>query len=175
MNHPLRHKGFEVYIDKEGYSPLFVLRDKEGKVLSGTYVPLQSIKQKDGTFFYRSGSADAPGSFPFPYDLEFPPIFRLQTTYYPDKKKERAGEVFFQVWPFNPGEGQGEIFKGKAAFGQRIKAGDYLLSLEEVRYWASMKVIYRPGLPIIFSSFWIGLGGVTLSVILKMAKSNKGQ
>ncbi|MEK7197075.1 MAG: hypothetical protein AAB151_05365, partial [Nitrospirota bacterium] len=54
--------------------------------------------------------------------------------------------------------------------GKTVKAGDFLLSMDEVRYWTSMKVIYRPGSVIIFSSFWLGLGGITLSVILKMAK-----
>jgi hypothetical protein len=175
VNHPLEYKGFEVYRDKDGYSPLFVLRDRLGRVLYGAYAPLQSIKQKDGTYLYTSGSAIAPGSFDFPQDPEFPPVFRLLTTYYPDKEKERAGEVFFQVWQFNPrhateGQKEKELFKGKAAFGEMVRAGDFSLAMEEVRYWTSMKVIYRPGLGIIFSSFWIGLGGVILSVVIKMAK-----
>jgi hypothetical protein len=176
VNHPLKYKGFEFYRDKDGFSPLFVLRDSLGRVLYGAYAPLQSIEQKDGTYLYRSGSAVAPGSFNFPQDPQLQPIFRLQTTYYPDQKKKRAGEVFFQVWQFNPGhiaEGQGELFKGKAALGEMVKAGDFFLSMEEVRYWTSMKVIYRPGLAIIFSSFWLGLGGITLSVILKMAKGRE--
>jgi len=171
VNHPLRYKGFEIYRDKEGYSPLFVLRDKEGKVFHGSYSPLQSIKQKDGTYLYRSGTADAPGSFHFPIDPQLQPLFRLQTTYYPDKKKDRAGEVFFQVWQLNPEKGQGELFKGKVAFKERVKVGDFFLSMDEVRYWTSMKVIYRPGLVIIFSSFWVGLGGITINVIIKMVKS----
>ncbi len=178
VNHPLKYKGFEFYRDKEGYSPLVVLRDSLGRVLYGAYVPLQSIEQKDGTYLYRSGSAVAPGSFNFPQDPQLPPVFSLQATYYPDKVKKRAGEVFFQAWPITHGkntEGQEEkeLFKGKAALGKTVKAGDFFLSMEEVRYWTSMKVIYRPGLTIIFSSFWLGLGGITLSVILKMAKGRE--
>ena len=175
VNHPLKYKGFEFYRDKEGYSPLFVLRDSLGRVLYGAFVSLQSIEQKDGTYLYRSGSAAAPGSFNFPQDPQLPPVFSLQVTYYPDKVKKRAGKVFFQAWPIvqgkdTEGREEKELFKGKAALGKTVKAGDFLLSMDEVRYWTSMKVIYRPGLAIIFSSFWIGLGGITLSVILKMAK-----
>jgi hypothetical protein len=170
----LRYKGFEVYRDKEGYSPLFVLRDKDGKVFHGAYFPLQSIRQKDGTYFYRSGTADAPGSFHFPQDPDIPPIYRLQTTYYPDKKKDRAGEVFFRAWQFDPGKGQGELFKGKVAFKEMVNLGDFFLSMDEVRYWASMKLIYRPGVPIIFGSFWVIFVGVTINVIIKMVKSTKG-
>lgn len=178
VNHPLKYKGFEFYRDKEGYSPLFVLRDSLGRVLYGAYVPLQSIEQKDGTYLYRSGSAAAPGSFKFPQDPQLPPVFSLQATYYPDKVKKRAGEVFFQARPIvhgkdTEGQEEKELFKGKAALGKTVKAGDFFLSMEEVRYWTSMKVIYRPGSVIIFSSFWLGLGGITLSVILKMAKGRE--
>ena len=181
VNHPLKYKGFEFYRDKEGYSPLFVLRDSLGRVLYGAYAPLQSIERKDGTYLYRSGSAVAPGSFNFPQDPKIPPILRLQTTYYPDQKKKRAGEVFFQVWQSSPGspghitKGEKELFKGKAALGERVKAGDFFLSMEEVRYWTSMNVIYRPGLVIIFSSFWIVCGGAILTIIFKMAKGIKGK
>lgn len=173
VNHPLKYKGFEFYRDKEGFSPLFVLRDRWGRVLYGAYAPLQSIMQKDGTYLYRSGSAIAPGSFNFPEDPQLPTIFRLQTTYYPDQKKKRAGEVFFQVWQSSPGhitKGGKELFKGKAALGERVKAGDFFLSMEEVRYWTSMNVNYHPGLVIIFSSFWIVCGGAILTIIFKMAK-----
>ena len=161
VNHPLKYKGFEFYRDKEGYSPLFVLRDSLGRVLYGAYVPLQSIEQKDGTYLYRSGSAVAPGSFNFPQDPQLPPVFSLQATYYPDKVKKRAGEIFFQARPIvhgkdTEGQEEKELFKGKAALGKTVKAGDFLLSMDEVRYWTSMKVIYRPGSVIIFSSFWIG-------------------
>ncbi|MFA4827965.1 MAG: cytochrome c biogenesis protein ResB [Thermodesulfovibrionales bacterium] len=178
VNHPLKYKGFEFYRDKEGYSPLFVLRDSLGKVLYGAYAPLQSIEQKDGTYLYRSGSAAAPGSFNFPQDPQFPTLFSLQVTYYPDKVKKRAGEVFFQARPIAHGEDtegreEKEPFKGRAALGKTVKAGDFSLSMEEVRYWTSMKVIYRPGAAMIFSSFWLGLGGLTLSVVLKMAKGRE--
>lgn len=178
VNHPVKYKGFEFYRDKEGYSPLFVLRDSLGRVLYGAYVSLQSIEQKDGTYLYRSGSAAAPGSFDFPQDSQLPPVFSLSATYYPDKVKKRAGKVFFQAWPITRGKGtegqeEKEPFKGMAALGKTVKAGDFSLSMEEVRYWTRMKVIYRPGVTMIFSSFWLGLGGITLSVILKMAKGRE--
>lgn len=172
VNHPLKLRGFELYRDKEGYSPLFVLRDMTGKVIYGAYAPLQSIEQKDGTYIYRSGSADAPGSFDFPQATDRSPVFKLQTIYYPDKGKNRTGAVFFQVRQFDPGEGHEELFRGRAAFGERVKAGDFLLSMDEVRYWASVNVIYRPGMQVILYSFWLGLGGIVLNVILKTSMAS---
>ena len=176
VTRPLKYKGFEFYrLENDGFSPLFVLRDRQGKLLFGTYAPLQSIRQEDGTFIYRSGSAVAPGSFNFPQDPVLPAVFSLRTTFHPDKANKRTGDVSFLVRPIARGketEGQEEkeLFNGKAAFGERIKAGDYLLSMDEVRYWTSMKVIYRPGLGMIFGSFWVVFGGLVLTLILKTAK-----
>jgi hypothetical protein len=178
VTHPLEYKEFEFYVDKEGYSPLIILRDKEGRELYGAYIALQSIVQEDGTYLYTSGSAVAPGSFHFPQGPQFEPVFSLQMAYQPDEEDKRSGEVSFQAWTYEPSpwaeqhEGQ-ELVKGKALLGERIEAGDYFISMEEVRYWASMKVIYRPGLMIIYSSFWLGLGGLTLSIIMKMARERK--
>lgn len=170
VTRPFKYKGFEFYrVNKDGYSPLFVLRDRQGKVLYGAFAPLQSIEQKDGTYLYRSGSAAIPESFNFPQDPRLPAVFKLQTVYHPDKIKKRTGEVSFQIWGIKPDsrEPSEELFNGKAAFGERVRAGDYILSMDEVRYWTSMNVIYRPGLGLIFGSFWITLGGLILNLILK--------
>lgn len=180
VNNPLNYKGFEFYIEKEGYSPLFVLRDRKGTILYGAYVTLQSIMQEDGTYIYRSGTATEPGSFIFPQDPEISPVFRLQTTFYPEEENRRAGDVLFQGWRLDPSpwaeqsEGK-ELFRGKVALGEKLMAGNYFLSMDEVRYWAGMKVIYRPGLMIIYSGFWIGFGGLVLSAIQKMTRERKGQ
>ncbi|HAK59126.1 MAG TPA: hypothetical protein DCO77_01915 [Nitrospiraceae bacterium] len=66
-----------------------------------------------------------------------------------------------------------ERFKGKAAFGEKVKAGEYLLSLNEVRYWASLDVRYNPGLPVILTSFWVGLGGMVLTTGARFAQKKK--
>ncbi|HWR73056.1 MAG TPA: hypothetical protein VN604_07790 [Nitrospirota bacterium] len=170
VTRPLRYKGFELYRDaKDGYSPLLVLRDRHGKTLFGAYAPLQSIKQKDGTYLYRSGTTDALGSFNFPDGPGFSPVFRLQTVYHPDKIKKRVGEISFQVWKARSHgqESSEELFNGKATFGERIKAGDYMLSMDEVRYWTSMNLIHHPGLNFIYASFWIALGGLILNLVIK--------
>jgi hypothetical protein len=169
---PLKYKGFEFYRDnKDGFSPLLVLRDLKGKVLYGAYAPLQSIPQKDGKYLYRSGTALAPGRFNFPQDPGLPRVFNLKTTYYPDKTKQMAGTVSFQVWKARPdGESSEELYNGKAAFGERVRAGDYTLSMDEVRYWTSINVTHRPGLGLVFGSFWIAFGGLIMNVILKTIK-----
>lgn len=169
--HPVRYKGFEFYrVNADGYSPLFVLRDEAGRIYYGAYTALQSIKQKDGTYMYRSGSAAVPERFDFPQAPDLPAIFKLQTAYYPDPKEIRSGEVTFTVWKNDqrtrgPSE---ELFSGKAGIGERVKVGRYFLSMDEVRYWTKINISYQPGLPFIFGSFWLTLGGLILNFILKI-------
>ena len=174
------HRGMKYYRKKDGFSPLIILRDKDGNELFGAYSPIQSLKQADGTYLYTTGTAQGPGTIPFPQIPGEHPLIDLQFTYYPDKEKDRTGEVLFQVQQFNPGshaDMPGERYKEKAAFGEKVKAGDYFLSLNEVRYWASLDVHYNPGLPVILTSFWIGLGGMVLTTGARFAqkKEQEGQ
>lgn len=174
VTHPVKYKRYEFYrVENDGYSPLIVLRDRQGRVLYGGFTPLQSIRQQDGSYIYRSGSAFAPGSFFFPQEEGLPIVFRLQIVYHPDKTNNKTGEIAFQIWGIDAHsrEPTEALFDGKVALGERVKAGEYFFSMEEVRYWTSMNVNYRPGLPLIFGSFWIIFGGLVLNLILKAAKS----
>jgi hypothetical protein len=175
-NH-MNYNGFRYFRDKDGFSVLIVLYDKHGRELYGAYVPLQSLEQKDGTYLYTSGTAVRPGSFPFPQD-PLKPLLNVRISYYPDPRKERAGHVRFRVWPFrtaHPAQGEKIIAKGKAAIGEKFEAGNYVLSVNEVRYWASMNVRYDPGLLIILTSFWIGLGGMILTTIARLVSRKSSQ
>lgn len=167
----LDYNGFRYFRDRDGFSVLIVLYDKQGRELYGAYVPLQSLKQEDGSYLYTSGTAAGPGSFSFPHDT-MEPLFSLQLAYYPDPRKERAGEVHFKVWPAGAGHviWENPLAEGKAAIGETFDAGGFYLSMNEVRYWASMNVRHDPGLPIILSSLWVGLGGITLTTIGRLRR-----
>lgn len=170
----LDYNGFRYYNDKEGYSLLIMLYDKMGGELYGAHVPLQSLKQKDETYLYTTGTKDGPGSFPFPQN-PLQPEFDLQAAYLPAPLKERGGEAFFQVWLHNKVKGADAkpLSEGKAAIGGMLDAGDYYLSAAEVRYWAGMTVRYDPGLPIVLASLWVGLGGIVITTIGRLLKKKK--
>ena len=170
----LDYKGFRYYNDREGYSLLLILYDKMGGELYGAHIPLQSLKQKDNAYIYTTGTKDGPGTFTFPQD-PLKPMFALQASYIPDMIKERAGEAFFQIWPLSKVKGEGDkpFAEGKAAIGEMFDAGDYYLSVREVRYWVGMNVRYDPGLPIVLASLWVGLGGIVITTIGRMMKKKK--
>lgn len=171
----LEHRGFRYLNDREGYSVLIILYDNQGRELYGAHVPLQSLKQKNGAYLYTTGTKEGPESFPFPQD-PMKPLFVLQTVYRPSKLKERGGEAFFQVRPLSeapPSKGDKPTAEGKAAIGDKVKVGDYSLSVKEVRYWVAMTVRYDPGKPIVLTSLWVALGGLVLTFIGRMMKKKQ--
>lgn len=177
ITHNLDHNGFTYLCDREGYSVLAMLYDNQGKELYGAHVPLQSLRQKDGSYLYTTGTKVAPGSFPFPQD-PLKPLFALQVIYLPTPIEERGGEVFFNVWPLDKAEnlkdGEKPLAEGKVAIGVRFNAKDYQLSAEEIRYWIGMYVCYEPGKPIVLASLWVGLAGIVITTIGRLMKKRKG-
>jgi len=167
----LDYQNFRYFRDKEGYSILTLLHDKQGNMLYGAFIPLQSFKQKDGGYHYASGTKDSPESFPFPVN-QLQPLLSLQLAYSPSKLKERAGNVEFRVWPLKadgmPDETHGTV--GTAAVGGTFNAGDYDVSVSEVRYWAAMAVRYEPGQPVVLTSLWVGLAGMIITTFARMRK-----
>jgi hypothetical protein len=168
----LEYRGFKYIPDKEGYSALAILYDRKGRELFGTHVPLQSIKNKDGSILYTIGTKEGPAVVPFPQEpLEA--RFNLNVSYKPDAKKERSGEALFELYPLAK-ETDEKLHEapttGKAAIGARFDAGAYSLSVKEIRYWTAMTVRYEPGQPIVLASLWVGLFGVTLTTIARLFK-----
>jgi ResB-like family len=171
----LAYRGFKYFPDKEGYSVLSILYDSNGKELFGGHLPLQSLKLKDGAFLYTTGTKDGPAAIPFPQQPA-ESLFGMNVTYKPAPNKERSGEAFFELYPLvrhDAGTEEKPIASGKAAIGARFDAGDYSLSVKEVRYWVAMSVRYDPGQPIVLTSLWVGLFGVTLTTAARMFRKKR--
>lgn len=173
ITHYLDHRGFKYFPDKEGYSVLAVMYDKQGREIYGGYLPLQSLSnQVDRSYVYTIGTKESAGVINFPQD-PMTPLLGFNITFRPDKKAEKTGEINFDVYPVvTPGVKQigKPITTGKVVVGAMFDAGSYLLSVKEVRYWAAMAVRYEPGQPIILASLWVGLFGVALTTLARMFK-----
>ncbi|MFZ4858148.1 MAG: hypothetical protein ACOYL3_17300 [Desulfuromonadaceae bacterium] len=171
ITNPFEYNEFSYFSDKEGYSLLIVLSGKEGKDIFGAYIPLQSIKQKNNSYLYTTGSKEGPGSFPFPQG-EVKPLVGMQVSYLPSQLKERGGDALFQVWPLNA-DGtpvKKPVATEKVAIGETIAAGGYFVAAREVRYWVAMVVRYEPGKPIILASLWVALAGMVITTFGRMFK-----
>ncbi len=192
------HNDFSYYNDREGYSILTILYDKQGRELYGLHIPLQGLKQKDASYLYTTGTALLPETLPFPYKPE-KSLFNLQVIYQPSKPTARTGNVLFKVWPLegpntsmksgHHGESAGGDFsldsphagldatleekpfaEGKAPVGEKIPLTGYYISPGEVRFWVGMTVRFDPGKPIVLASLWAGLSGMIITFIGRMKK-----
>jgi cytochrome c biogenesis protein ResB len=158
----LDHGGVRYLCSKEGYSVGVVLHDRQGREMYAAMVPLQSMDRGAGRYLYSTGSAQAPGSFPFPPPPD-PPAFLLQVVYVPDHQQDRAGQVEFSTWSPSASAADAPRASGKVPVGGMFDAGDYQLEAREVRYWVGMTVRRDPGLTLILSSLWAGLAGMTMT------------
>jgi hypothetical protein len=175
LTHNLDYNGFTYIPDREGYSILAVLYDKQGNELYGVHVPLQSLRQQNNSFLYTTGTKEGVGSIQFPQPPE-KPLFNLTLKYRPDPDKERSGEVTFQVLPATGNPGQKNVTplaEGKAAVGNKFAVGDYYLSVTEVRYWVVMRVNYEPGKPVVLGSLWVGLSGMIITTIGRILRGRR--
>lgn len=179
ITNKLSHRGFDYFNDKEGYSLLVMLSDRGGKELYGAHVPLQSIKQQDGSFRYvtgfKEGDTTIASEAPFPPTPETP-LMALRVGYSPSKLQERSGEAEFEVYSLDQTTAKKTpepLAKGKAVIGAPFAYGNYLLTPKEVRYWAAMTVRYEPGKPLVLLSLWTGLAGMVITTAGRMIKSHQ--
>jgi len=170
LTNSLEYKGYKYFPDREGYSALTILSDKNGKEIYGAHLPLQSLRQTDKSYLYTTGSKKEPGILPFPQHPE-KSLFILNLEYRPDPKKERAGEALFQIWPYSeagPKEGEKAFAIGRAPITANADIAGYKLSVREIRYWVIMNVHYEPGQPIVLTSLWTGLFGIALTTLARL-------
>lgn len=120
INNKFSYKGIDYIRDREGYSLLVIINDRQGKELYGGHLPLQSLKQKDGSFLYSTGTMLGPGLIDFPPEKDRT-LLGLQLTYFPDSVKDRSGKVRFQAWP--PSKKGGEPSGSNMAAGPMGGAG----------------------------------------------------
>ena len=161
----LEYRGVRYLCSKEGYSVLVVLSDKDGRELYGAYVPLQSLKQPDGSYLYATGSGTRAASFPFPPPPDRPRV-ELLVTYRPSTVAEREGDVGLQVVPWGSSGAPAAHERAKRVLvGGSFDAGDVVLTPREIRYWVGMDVRYDPGLNFILGSLCFGLAGMVITFV----------
>jgi hypothetical protein len=180
VTHKLTDRGVDYFNDKEGYSLLLMLTDKNGNDLYGAHVPLQSLVEGKDTFKYFTGSK-VDGTvkkdvIPFPAPPE-KVLFAVQAEYLPSKAiQERGGEVMYTIFGLDT-KGVPDYTKplavGKSAIGKPFSVGDYSVTAKEVRFWVGMLVRYEPGKPILMASLWVSLAGMIITTLGRMFRAKQ--
>jgi len=172
VTHNLTHKGFTYYPDVEGYSLFVMLADASGRDIYGAHIPLQSLKQKDGSFIYVTGSKEGASPFPFPQQ-QLQPFMGLLLGFVPSEKMDRTGLVDYKVYPL-VGDyfkiGDQPILEGRVKSGESFHAFNHALSVREIRYWVNIMVRHEPGKPVVLTSLCMGLLGMIITTVGRMFK-----
>lgn len=177
ITNKLEHGGVSYFREKEGFSPLVELLDRQGRLQYAAFLPLQSFKKGENSYLYSTGTRSSPAAILFSQPPETP-RFAIQLVYLPSKLKERRGEAEFRLYPLDrEGSPSGDkpFAEGKAAVGETFDAGEYRLSVKEVRYWSAMLARYEPGKPIILTSLWVGLVGMIITTGGRMMRDRMAQ
>lgn len=175
LTHNLIYRGVTYLPNREGYSLLTVLADKNGKEIYGAHVPIQSLKQSNGSYIYSTGTKKGVGSMYFPH-LPEKPLFDLRIGYRPDGKNARGGDAMFEIFPITGSPDQHPpkpMAEGYAPVGKIATVGDYQLSVAEVRYWVVMRVDYEPGKPVVMGSLWVGLAGMIITTLGRISRKRR--
>lgn len=170
VTHNLSHKGFSYYPDVEGYSLFVMLADASGKDIYGAHIPLQSLKQKDGSFIYATGSKEGASPFPFPQE-HIQPFMGLFLGFVPSVAMDRTGLVDYKAYPL-VGDGfkigDEPILEGQVKSGESFNAFNHGFSIREIRYWVTMTVRHEPGKPVVLASLCMGLLGMIITTAGRM-------
>jgi hypothetical protein len=170
VTHNLTHKGFTYYPEVEGYSLFVMLADASGKDIYGAHIPLQSLKQKDGSFIYATGSKEGASPFPFPQQ-HIQPFMGLLLGFVPSPEMDRTGQVDYKAYPIVGDDfkiGDEPILEGQVKSGETFHAFNHGLSIREIRYWVTMTVRHEPGKPVVLASLCMGLLGLTITTAGRM-------
>jgi hypothetical protein len=170
VTHNLAHKGFTYYPDAEGYSLFVMLADASGKDIYGAHIPLQSLKQKNGSVVYATGSKEGASPFPFPQQ-HIQPFMGLLLGFVPSAALDRTGRVDYKAYPLVGDDfkiGDEPILEGHVKSGESFSAFNHGFAVREVRYWVTMTVRHEPGKPIVLASLCVCLLGMTITATVRM-------
>ena len=155
---PVNFGGVSLHQEFYGYAPAVVIKDKTGKVLLESYVNI-STSAHPASHAYQDSFA-VPGT-----DL------KLWLAFFPDLKK-KAGYITGSYQPVNPGlqiritQGKQVLHSGYAAIGETIEFDDYQVSFPDLRRWSAIKISKDPGLPLVYTGFWLAVTGLIMIYLL---------
>lgn len=153
-NRPLKFAGYRIRLDTHGFAPFM---NVSGNGSGESYEGFVSLNTSMGPDVYYWRDIDFPG-----VALKASAVFRPS----PDGPFPRAPSIKFVAR--NPGDGR--LYTAEVPRGQAFQAGEYSISFGQVRYWAAFQVRRDPGLPMIFSAFWLAVFGAVVALVPRLAR-----
>ncbi|HWJ02455.1 MAG TPA: cytochrome c biogenesis protein ResB [Verrucomicrobiae bacterium] len=157
LNSPMFHRGTFLELAGFGYSPYFILKNQQGNTLYESYVNLGIFPSGNEDYF------QVPG---LPYEIHV----LVWSDYYsadgnPGTKSYNLSNPLYTVYilkdkdpmpkpdePQSP-ENKELVIKGNYKPGEAINFAGYTLTFPDIRYYGQFRIIYDPGLILVFGGF----------------------
>ncbi|TFH47057.1 MAG: hypothetical protein E4G94_00980 [ANME-2 cluster archaeon] len=149
-NHLIVYDGITIFQNEYGFSPLFLLKNESGGVISGSYV----YAEDDGSGRYLSVFPVAETGL------------TAQVTLYPNTSRgileggydiPKDPMVYLELF-----KGQELVFDGVLGMNQMVVIGDIgsetvTFGFYDLKYWSIISIVNDKGIPYIFGGFYLSL------------------
>ncbi len=143
VNRPYKKGSVSMVIRQIGITPLFIIFDRAGNEIDGAYVKLDVLGGKEDRFNMAG--------------------INFYVRFYPDYA-ERDGEAYTRsqelknpVFVIYARKGQDIKEKIRLTVGEKERIGDYVVSIQELRYWVQFYVVKEHGVGIVYAGFGIAI------------------
>lgn len=159
INKPYKEGSLSFIIKDIDISPLFIIKDSEGKEIDGAYVKLKGLGGKEDHFFM--AGHEFRTSFYTDYDgglkgrsdeiADVPQALKQFPGAVPEAQQPK--EVTNPAFKISVLRG-GKLFReGTIKIGESIDFGDYRLVFQDLTYWVKFYVVKEYGLNIVYTGF----------------------
>lgn len=158
VNQPVKRGSIAILSQRIGVSPLFVLRNEEGKTLDGGYISLNVLHGEEDSFEF----PDAP--------------YRFFVRFYPDYAVEDGAEFTRSMNMRNPvarikvAGPAGKVKEQAVPMGGALQIDGFSVAFEDVRYWVDFLVIREYGTIPLSIGFLMGAIGLVMRLVLYQKK-----
>ena len=142
ISSPIKIDGAKITINSISLTPMYSLKNKDGRELDTGYVNLA---------IFAPGSEDhfqIPG-FPHQFFVSFYPDFEMEGDVPVNRSMNVENPRFFvKVY-----RGRIPVFSGFIRLGEEVRFENLRLSFPEFRYWGDFRIVKDPGLAFVWTAF----------------------
>ena len=156
INRPLRWQGLEMHLGgATGYSPELLVLDPTGRLRFRSFIRLK-VKKGPG------------GDVHEDYILLEEGRLSIRIQVIPDREDPLRQDRRLTI-----SRGDALLFEGFLASADTLDAGGLRITIPRMRNWCYLHVMGNPLLWLVFAGFWVGLAGLTITVVVRVLSGRK--
>ncbi|MDF1533622.1 MAG: cytochrome c biogenesis protein ResB [Methanosarcinaceae archaeon] len=155
-NRQIVYRGVTIYQNEYGFAPLLILKDKDGRDITGSYVV---TKDETGTGIYASsffaGDTGIEGDV-----VVYPGVLDGYSSEFGiDIPDEPLINLRLHV-------GEQDIFNGTLGLNETVDMGDVSVGFYEIKYWSRFYLVKDKGAYVVFAGLFFGVIGLAVAFFM---------